>query len=60
MYGFCDNSSTEEDTFLCLDLNRCVDTASYFGGPALVHQIDVLVSSDAQQPQTWWVRKLTS
>lgn len=60
MYGFCDNCYTEEDVFLSLDLNRRVSAVSYFGGPALVHQINVLVSSDAQQPQAWWVRKLTS
>lgn len=60
LYGFCNNSYTEEDAFLCLDLNRRVSAVSYFGGPALVHQINVLVSSNAHQPQTWWVRKLTS
>lgn len=28
---------------------------SYFGGPALIHQVDVLVSPNAKQPQTCWL-----
>lgn len=34
---------------------------SYFGRPALVHQVNVLVSPDAKQPQTCgMMRKLAS
>lgn len=49
IYGFCITNT------LLIWLKR--EKMSYFGGPALVHQVNILVSSDPKQAQTCWCRK---
>lgn len=34
-----------------------IEKMSYFGGPALVHQVNILVSSDPKQAQACWCSK---